>query len=71
MTAISNAIRELESQLKQIQSALSVLHGLDGKGRSGSGRRAMSEAGRQRIIDAQRRRWAKFRSAKAKGASAA
>jgi hypothetical protein len=71
VSAISDAIQELERQLKQLNIALSVLRGLETRKGAPAGRRGISEAGRQRIIEAQRRRWAKFRAAKSKAASAA
>lgn len=71
MAAISDAIQELERQLKQVNTALSVLRGLETRKGAASARRGISDAGRQRIIEAQRRRWAKFRAAKSKAASAA
>jgi hypothetical protein len=59
----------LQRQLKQLDSALQVLEGLDGAGR-GRGRRSgprhMSAAARKRIAAAQRKRWAKWKSAQKK-----
>lgn len=63
MSSINNAIRELEAQLKQIDSALKILRGLDGKG---GGARTLSDEGRRRIAEAQKRRWAKVRAGKSK-----
>lgn len=64
MSTISKAIRDLEEQRRRIDSALKVLRGLD-HGGSGGGSRNISEEGRNRIAEAQRRRWAKVRAAKA------
>lgn len=65
MSTISKAIRDLEEQRKRIDSALKVLRGLDHTGGNGIGGRNISEEGRNRIAEAQRRRWAKVRAAKA------
>ncbi len=64
MSTISKAIRDLEEQRRRIDSALKVLRGLD-HGGSGGGIRNISQEGRNRIAEAQRRRWAKVRAAKA------
>lgn len=66
MSTISKAIQDLEEQRRRIDSALKVLRGLDHAGRTGGrGFRNISAEGRKRIADAQRRRWAKVRAAKA------
>ncbi len=56
----------VQDQIKQLDSALEVLQGLDGAGR-GRGRRGgprhMSSAARKRIADAQKARWAKWKAA--------
>ncbi|MGH9536236.1 MAG: hypothetical protein ACRD2E_15410 [Terriglobales bacterium] len=64
MSTISKAIRDLEEQRRRIESALKVLRGLDHSGNS-AGIRNISQEGRNRIAEAQRRRWAKVRAAKA------
>lgn len=62
---LSKTIQDLEEQKKRIDSALRVLRGLNQTdGRSQRGTRAISEAGRKRIADAQKRRWAKIRATK-------
>lgn len=66
MSTISKAVRDLEEQRRRIESALKVLRGLDHSGRGGSlGYRNISPEGRKRIAEAQKRRWAKVRAAKA------
>ena len=70
MSVIVNAIKELEGQRARIDAALRVLHSLDaGKagGRS-TGTRNISAEGRERIAEAQKKRWAKVRRAKKAGA---
>ncbi len=73
MTNLNAVLRQLESersalqsQIKQLDSALDVLQGLDragrGRGRRG-GSRHMSAAARKRIADAQKARWAKWKAA--------
>ncbi|MGH9489775.1 MAG: hypothetical protein ACRD2F_04495 [Terriglobales bacterium] len=69
MSTISKAIRDLEDQRRRIDSALKVLRGLDHGGGNGAGGRNISEEGRNRIAEAQRRRWAKVRAAKAAASS--
>ncbi len=63
---LSKTIQDLEEQKKRIDSALRVLRGLNqSDGRSAPRRtRAISEAGRKRIAEAQKRRWAKIRAKK-------
>lgn len=69
MSTLAKAIQDLEEQRRRIESALRVLRDLGtGKGR-GNGRRGprnISEEGRKRIAEAQRKRWAKVRAAKGK-----
>ncbi len=66
MSTISKAIQDLEDQKRRIESALKILRGLDHAGRTGaSGVRNISAEGRKRIAEAQKRRWAKVRAAKA------
>ncbi len=66
----AKAIRELEAEKERIDAALRVLRSIGGGGgiSTGSGyaprKRNISEAGRKRIAEAQRRRWAKVRAAK-------
>ncbi len=72
ITDLQNEDKRLESELKQVRGALSVLRGLSlksGAGRAGIGRlvrrRRLSAAARKRIADAQRARWAKWKAKKA------
>jgi hypothetical protein len=65
----AKAIRELESERERIDAALRVLRSIGGGGAASSGsytprKRNISEAGRKRIAEAQRRRWAKVRAGK-------
>ncbi len=73
MTSIAQILGELQAQRKQaetelgrIDSAISALQGLSGKGNAGRAgaprRRVMSAAARKRIADAQRVRWAKWKA---------
>lgn len=59
----------VQGQIKQLDSALQVLEGLDGTGRGRgrrSGPRRMSAAGRARIAAAQKARWSKWKAARKK-----
>lgn len=66
----AKAIRELEAEKERIDAALRVLRSIGGGSGAGTGigytprKRNISEAGRKRIAEAQRRRWAKVRAAK-------
>jgi len=70
MTNINAVLKKLESQridlrnqITRLDSALSVLSGLNGAGRGRrGGRRNLSAAARNRIAAAQRARWAKWKS---------
>lgn len=79
MTSISQILSELQAQRKQaetelnrIDTAISALQGLGGKGdgsrTAGPRRRVMSAAARKRIADAQRARWAKWKAKQKKAA---
>jgi len=57
----NNVIKEIDSQIKQLEEARRVLLVLNGG--SGKGTRKMSVAGRKRIAAAQRARWAKLKKA--------
>ncbi len=63
---LSKTIQDLVEQKKRIDSALRVLRGLNLSegGRPARGPRAISEAGRKRIAEAQKRRWAKIRASR-------
>ena len=60
---------DVESNLKRIDRALFALGGLSQRrrGRRG-GSRGMSTAGRRRIAEAQKKRWAKWKAAHKKAA---
>ncbi len=66
----AKAIRELEAEKERIDAALRVLRSIGGGSGVSAGvgytprKRNISEAGRKRIAEAQRRRWAKVRAAK-------
>jgi hypothetical protein len=70
MSAIRNAIQELESRRRHIDNVINNLRSLEGAashGRRGhSPTRTISEEGRRRIAAAQRKRWAAVRAAKGK-----
>ncbi len=66
MNPLSKTIQELEAQKAQIETAIRTLQSLNGAsdGRRAKGTRRMSAEGRRRIAEAQRKRWAKFKSSK-------
>ena len=66
MSGVSKAIKELEGQKLRIESAIRALRSFHsgGAGNKIVGTRKMSPEGRQRIIEAQKKRWAKVRAAK-------
>jgi len=69
MSEIQKAIKELEGQRAKIDAAIRVLRSFTGgKAGAGSGSRTMTPEGRKRIIEAQKKRWAKVRAAKKAGA---
>lgn len=68
---IDAAIRELERDLDRIQEAIRILKSVSSKGsstagpgRKRGGRRKLSAAGRKRIAEAAKKRWAAFRASK-------
>jgi hypothetical protein len=68
ITELQSENRRLESELKRVQGALTVLRGLNSDGRKGATgkvRRKLSAAARKRIADAQKARWAKWKAKKA------
>jgi hypothetical protein len=74
MTDLRNIIQELEQQRQAIDRALAALREVGGSGRTTSKatapgttprKRQMSEAGRRRIAEATRRRWAAKRAMEA------
>lgn len=68
MSAISDAIRELERERDRIDAALRSLRSFAAVSPAANARRTrvISEEGRQRIAEAQRKRWAQARSGQAK-----
>jgi hypothetical protein len=58
--------KTLQSQLKQVEAAISALRVVSQNGASGSDRpkRVLSVAARRRIAAAQRARWAKYKAQK-------
>jgi hypothetical protein len=76
MSTIAQAIRNLEEQREKIDSALTILRGIEessgtsqvtassgrAAGRRNVGSRNISEEGRRRIAEAQRQRWARVRA---------
>ncbi len=68
MSTLTRAIHDLEEQKRRIDSALKILRDLSLNGKSSAGGRNISPEGRRRIAEAQKRRWAKVRAAKAKKA---
>ncbi len=68
MSTLTRAIQDLEEQKRRIESALKTLRDLSLNGRSNAGGRNISPEGRRRIAEAQKRRWARVRAAKAKKA---
>ena len=65
MSTLTRAIQDLEDQKRRIDSALKILRDLSLTGRANSGGRNISPEGRRRIAEAQKRRWARVRAAKA------
>lgn len=68
MSAISDAIRELERERDRIDAALRSLRSFAAvsPATKASRTRVISEEGRQRIAEAQRKRWAQARAAQPK-----
>lgn len=52
---------DLQNQIERLDTAIATLSGLRGKDRRG-GRRHLSAAARNRIADAQQKRWAKWKA---------
>ena len=64
---IENIIEEMREEIRRLEQAIVVLSGTRRNTRTTNGprgRRKMSEAGRQKIAAAQRKRWAKVRAGK-------
>jgi len=70
MSGISKTIKELEGQKARIEAAIRALRSFH-SGSAGTrtgGSRKISPEGRQRIIEGQKKRWAKVRADKKAGA---
>ena len=73
-TVVSQLQREkqrLNAELNKVEQAIEALESMNGNSRGKAPRRTrnMSNAGRQRIIAAQRARWAKWRAQHSKKAA--
>lgn len=66
MSSREQVIQTLESEVSRIQSAISILRGMDGgkASVSSSGRRNLSPDARGRISEAAKKRWARHRRQK-------
>lgn len=65
MTDLSAVLAQLKKERDKLDRAIAALsQGATGTRRGSAGRRRLSAAARQRIANAQRARWAKFRAKK-------
>ena len=65
MTELSAVLAQLKKERDRLDRAIAALSGVAaGVHRGVSGKRKLSAAARQRIANAQRARWAKFRAKK-------
>lgn len=65
MTDLSAVLAQLKKERDKLDRAIAALSQGSTRGRRGStGKRRLSAAARQRIANAQRARWAKFRAKK-------
>lgn len=65
MTDLSAVLTQLKKERDKLNRAIELLsHGVTGRRRVSTGKRRLSAAARQRIANAQRARWAKFRAGK-------
>jgi hypothetical protein len=62
---VDDIVRGIKDEIAKLQEVLVILGSKGGRGVSVK-KRKMSAAGRQRIADAQKKRWAKIRAAKKK-----
>ena len=77
VTELRSTKSRLQKELEQVGAALSALTSSSGRGRgrrrtakaTGRPRRQISAAGRKRIAEAQKARWAKLRAKEAKKAA--
>jgi exonuclease VII small subunit len=66
MDKLASIVQQLQQERARIDAALRALTGATNQtGATRTGRRTLSAAARQRIAAAQRKRWAKFKAAKA------
>lgn len=64
MTDLSAVLAQLKKERDKLNRAIEALSQGATTGRRSTGRRKLSAAARQRIANAQRARWAKFRAKK-------
>jgi hypothetical protein len=65
MTDLSAVLMQLKKERDKLNRAIEALsYGATGARRGSTGKRRLSAAARQRIANAQRARWAKFRAKK-------
>jgi hypothetical protein len=68
IAALNEEASKLESRLSAVRAAIDALNGASGRKNANvetsKPRRSMSAAGRRRIIEASKRRWAKYRAEK-------
>ena len=62
MTNLSAVLAQLKKERDKLNRAIEALSQGAAQGRRGMGKRRLSAAARQRIANAQRARWAKFRA---------
>ena len=67
MTDLGAVLAQLREERVKLDRAIAALNGIAGRKTGGGrrGKRTLSAAARKRIADAQRKRWAKFKSKKA------
>jgi len=61
---LSQVVAQLKTERDRLDRAIEALSGLDGTGRASGHKRTLSAAARERIAQAQRERWKKFKAAK-------
>jgi hypothetical protein len=65
---VSAVLAELKQERNRLNLAIAALEGINGSGPRLRGKgRTMSVAGRARIVEAQRKRWAKFKRQQKRG----
>jgi len=65
MTDLGAVLAQLKAERSKLDRAITALSDVVGGSAGGRGKRILSAAARKRIADAQRARWAKFKSKKA------